>query len=84
MHGHLVIASDLGGLGEIVDDVGLKFPAGDAEALAVCMRRVLEEPDLVKDLRSRALQRARAAFTLEHMVANHIGVFNELAGTSAG
>ncbi len=30
MHGHLVIASDLGGLGEIVDDVGLKFPPGDA------------------------------------------------------
>jgi glycosyltransferase involved in cell wall biosynthesis len=84
MHGHLVIASDLGGLGEIVDDVGLKFPAGDAEALAECMGRVLEEPDLVKDLRSRALQRAREAFTLEHMVANHIGVFNELAGTSAG
>jgi glycogen(starch) synthase len=80
MHGHLVIASDIGGLGEIVDDVGLKFPPGDADALAACMQRVLEDPGLAKDLRRRAQERAQQAFTLERMVANHVNVFNELTG----
>lgn len=83
MHGHLVIASDIGGLGEIVGDVGLKFPPGDAHALAACMRRVIEEPSLAKDLRSRARQRAQEDFTLESMVANHLSVFKELAERAA-
>ena len=83
MHGHLVITSDIGGLGEIVDGLGLKFPPGDAEALAVCMRRVLEDPDLVTSFRRMASQRAQESFTLERMVADHLFVFKELAGSGA-
>jgi glycosyltransferase involved in cell wall biosynthesis len=63
--------------------VGLKFPPGDAHALAACMRRVIEEPSLAKDLRSRARQRAQEDFTLESMVANHLSVFKELAERAA-
>jgi glycosyltransferase involved in cell wall biosynthesis len=77
MHGHLVIASDLGGLGEIVDGVGLKFPPGDAEALAACMWRALAEPNLVSGLRRKAQERARDAYSLERTVANHLCVFKE-------
>ena len=43
--GALVIASDIGGLGEEVSGFGLKFPAGDFHALASCMRRVADEPE---------------------------------------
>jgi len=39
LRGRLVIASDIGGLGEIVDGLGLKFPAGDADAQAICSGR---------------------------------------------
>ncbi len=78
MHGHLVIASDVGGLGEIVDDVGLKFPPGDAEALAACMWSALAEPNLVSGLRRKAQERARDAYSLERTVANHLCVFKEL------
>ncbi len=77
MHGHLVIASDLGGLGEIVDGVGLKFSPGDAEALAACMCRALAEPNLVSGLRRKAQERARDAYSLERTVANHLCVFKE-------
>ena len=45
MQGALVIASDIGGLGEEVSGFGLKFPAGDFHALASCMRRVADEPE---------------------------------------
>jgi glycosyltransferase involved in cell wall biosynthesis len=80
MHGRLAIVSDIGGLGEIVDGVGLKFPPGDAQVLADCMRRAAEEPGFAADVRKRAQQRAQEAFTLERMVENHLGVYKELAG----
>jgi glycogen(starch) synthase len=48
MRGKLVIASDIGGLGEVVDGCGLRFPAGSSEALAHCMRRVLDHPEIVE------------------------------------
>jgi glycosyltransferase involved in cell wall biosynthesis len=83
MQGRLVIASDIGGLGEIVDGLGLKFPPGDANALMMCMRRALEEPDLVKELQDKARRRAAEAFTQERMVTDHLCVFRELAGIDA-
>jgi glycosyltransferase involved in cell wall biosynthesis len=78
MHGQLVIASDIGGLGEIVKGVSLKFPAGDSNALAACMRRVLNEPDMARDLKARAQKRALDAFTQERMIADHLAVYREL------
>ncbi len=48
-----VIASDLGGMAEMVREGvdGLLFPAGDAVALAARLRRLLEEPALLTHLR---------------------------------
>lgn len=47
--GRPVLASDLGGLIELVEhDVdGLRFPAGDSAALAACVTRLVQEPDLL-------------------------------------
>src|ERR1700737_1281917 len=39
MSGYLVIASDIGGLSEVVGDGGMLFPPGDAEALKNLMRK---------------------------------------------
>jgi glycosyltransferase involved in cell wall biosynthesis len=78
MHGQLVIASDIGGLGEIVEGVSLKFPAGDSHALAACMRRVLDEPEVARDLKARAQKRALDAFTQERMIADHLALYKEL------
>jgi glycosyltransferase involved in cell wall biosynthesis len=79
MHGRLVIAADIGGLGEIVDGVSLKFPVGDADALAACMRRALNEPAMASEVRARAQRRALDAFTQQRMVADHMHVYKELA-----
>lgn len=84
MHGRLVIAADIGGLGEIVDSVGLKFPAGDSDALAACMRRALNEPMMVSELRARAKQRAHEAFTQQRMFAEHAALYKELMAMKAG
>ncbi len=79
MHGYLVIASDIGGLGEIVDGVALKFPPGDSDALATCMERALKDPVLARDLRSKGQRRAAESFSQQRMVVDHLSVFKELA-----
>lgn len=79
MRGGLVIASDIGGLGEIVGEGGLKFPAGDAQALAAKLRVVLQEPSMIIPLGKAARARALSLFLRERMVADHARVYRELA-----
>jgi glycosyltransferase involved in cell wall biosynthesis len=83
MQGRLVIASDIGGLGETVDGVGLKFPPGDDRALAECMRRVLEDPGLIRQMGERAKQHALDAFTEERMVAEHVRLYTQILESHA-
>lgn len=78
MRGGVVIASDIGGLGEIVDGAGLKFPAGDVDRLAECMRQVIEDAGLIVDLGSRARARALQLFREEGMVDAHLGIYRGL------
>lgn len=48
-----VIASDLGGMAELIDEGvnGFTFANGNADALAAVLRRCLKQPDLVASLR---------------------------------
>lgn len=79
MGGRLLIASDLGGLGELVDGAGLKFAAGNAEALAECLRRVLEDPNLVRELGAKARARALKLFAQDRMVSDHMRLYFQIA-----
>ena len=65
-----VIASNVGGNGEIVADegVGLLVPAGDAEALAGAMSRLIEDPALAQRLATGGASRVRADFSVEGMI----------------
>lgn len=49
-----VVASDLGGMAEMVRDGidGLRFPAGDAAGLAAVLLRLVREPGLLTELRA--------------------------------
>lgn len=60
--GKLVVASDVGGHRELIQDgrTGILFPAGDAGALAQALERLLAEPQ-----RWQALQRAGRKFVEE-------------------
>ncbi|MGH9687634.1 MAG: glycosyltransferase family 4 protein [Candidatus Acidiferrales bacterium] len=80
MRGRLVIAADIGGLGEIVDGVGLKFRAGDWRDLASAMQRVIDEPSLVVSLGSVARTRADLLFRREFMIKSQIDLFKEIIG----
>jgi glycogen(starch) synthase len=73
--GRLVIASDIGGLGEIVGEAGLKFPAGDAHQLAHQMEKVLQQNAEVGAKGEAAQNRARSLFLVDRMVAEHLAAY---------
>ena len=60
--GAAVVASDGGALPEVVGDAGLVSPAGDADAMAGNIARLLDSPDVAARLGERAAERARAEF----------------------
>lgn len=78
MRGRLVIASDIGGLAEIVGDAGLKFANGDQHALAACMRKVMEDSSLIGALGEKARERARLHFGRERMIEEHAKVYRQI------
>ncbi len=79
MRGRLVIASDIGGLGEIVADAGLKFPAGDAAALADQMKKVIQHNAEVPALGKAAQARAHSLFLADRMASDHASAYQKLS-----
>jgi len=78
MRGRLVIASEIGGLSEIVGNTGLCFPAGNADALAERMKTVLRVPALSDSMGQQARQRALHLFARHRMIEEHAGIYAEL------
>lgn len=84
MRGGVVVASDIGGLSEVVGDAGLKFVPGDAQALASCIRRVIGDPAFAASLRTAARARAVEAFTRERMIRDHVALYCRQAAGFGG
>jgi len=79
MRGKAVIVADIGGLTEVVGDGGLKFPPGDSQALAACIRRVIGDPRMAAALGSAARDRAAQLFKEDSMIRNHLSVYRRVA-----
>jgi glycogen(starch) synthase len=78
MRGRLVIASRIGGLAEVVDDAGLQFPPGNAEALADCMRKVMQAPSIIDSIGVKARGRALQLFPRARMVEEHAIAYRKI------
>ncbi|MGH9775205.1 MAG: glycosyltransferase family 4 protein [Candidatus Acidiferrales bacterium] len=83
MQGRLIIASKIGGLGEMVGDAGLLFEAGNSEELKECLARVMKEPALAAELGRKAQVRARELFEEERTVAEHWSVYRRVTAPPA-
>jgi glycosyltransferase involved in cell wall biosynthesis len=68
--GKPVVASDVGGIPEVVTNGtdGLLVPAGDPAALAAALKRLFLDTALAERLRTAARRRAEGAFGVERMV----------------
>ena len=77
-HGVAVIASQVGGLPEIVKhgETGL-LTTNQPEAIAGALRRLLDDPALARNLASRARSMVEGQFSIGHMVENTQRVYDE-------
>ena len=75
-----VVASDVGGVSEIVHDgeTGLLVPADDPDALARAIRRLLADADLRQRLGEQGRQHVLERFTADHMTRAFERLYEEL------
>lgn len=83
MRAGLVIVSDIGGLGEVVNGAGLKFSPGDVSGLTACLRRVLDAPALVREIGKQARLRALEFFSYKKMIDRNMALYDQLTVTKA-
>jgi glycosyltransferase involved in cell wall biosynthesis len=77
-----VVASDLGGLTELLDDgrCGLLFPAGDVAGLRTCFERALASPPELSAMAQRAQVRAATRHDPERFLDRIEGTYASLIG----
>jgi len=78
MRGGLVIASAIGGLREVVGDAGLTCRPGDAESLAQCILRVLDDLSLIEKYGRPARARASSIFGRDRMLEAHAQIYHRV------
>ena len=82
--GRAVVASDVGGLRELVRDgqTGLLFPSGNSEALAQACLRLLDDPPLAARLARQARAYVETERTWEQVCAVYPSLYAHLVGAS--
>lgn len=73
-----VICTNVSSMPEVVGDAALLFDPEDTDGLQAALRRVVHEPDLRTELRSRGLRRA-AAFSWERAAQETLMVYERLS-----
>jgi starch synthase len=79
--GSAVVASDVGGIPEVVayGETGLLVPAGDETALATAINALIRDPARASELGARGRQRAVAEFSWDRIAAQTADLYAELA-----
>ncbi|MEU0225160.1 glycosyltransferase family 4 protein [Streptomyces sp. NPDC006284] len=73
-----LVASDAGGTPELVGDAAEIVPAGDADAFARAVVRLLDDPRRCEELRDRGVRQAATWPTEDETVAQVLSVYDEL------
>jgi glycosyltransferase involved in cell wall biosynthesis len=73
-----VIASEIGGIGELVEDgvTGFLVPVRDSQAMAERIRRFIDRPDLRQEMGQKGLARIQP-YRLQSQVEQIVGVYRE-------
>ncbi|MEY4517697.1 MAG: hypothetical protein RLZZ499_296 [Cyanobacteriota bacterium] len=78
-----VVASDIGGLGELVKsgEDGLLVPPGDVQALADAIIHLLSNPQLQEKMRTAALERCQQDLNWSNIAAQTVQVYEQAIAT---
>lgn len=81
-----VVASDVGGNPELVEDgvTGLLFPVGDDEALARALLPLIDDATLRRDMGRAGRERVRQRHDWVQTVENYLRVYDDVLGRSPG
>jgi glycosyltransferase involved in cell wall biosynthesis len=84
MRGTAVVASEVGGLADIVlhERTGLRVPPGDVPALADALVRILSDRDLAEALGRAARARARELFSIDGCLTRLEQVYEQLRSST--
>lgn len=77
-HGKPVVAFNVGGIPEVVGDIGLLQAFGDVAALAGSLDSLAESPELAQSLGERGCARAEAHFTANRIVPMYEEVYERV------
>lgn len=82
--GKPVIATAVGGIPELVEEgrTGFLVPRGDSAALADRILRLLNAPELRRELGGNARRAAEAHFDIRRIVARHLALYGIVPGES--
>lgn len=72
-----LIASDVGGLRDVVSGAGLLFPLGDEHALASSIRKLRENPEYYAKVATACLERAKM-FDISVMAEKYLKLYDSL------
>lgn len=77
-----VVATCVGGIPDLVVDgeTGFCVESGDARALADRIKRLAENPDMVRTMGRHARQRLEQEFLMDRVVQEHLTLYERLAG----
>lgn len=80
-----VVASNVGGLPEVVEDgvTGLLVPPGDVKALADSLARLLRDPELRARMGRAGQERVRSEFTVDQIVPKTLAVYESVVREGA-
>lgn len=73
-----VVASDIGGIPEVVGEDGIIVPPGDVKALQEVLDRLIGDPILRRRLGQAGRRRVLEKFTIDKMVEGYATVVNEV------
>ena len=84
MRGTAVVATDAGGLREIVrhQQTGLLIAPEDVEALATNLERLLRDPHLAEQMGQKGREVALSQFTETHFVDKFVDLYHQVIGNS--
>lgn len=78
-----VVGSSSGAIPDVIGEDGLIVPEGDVEALAAALRRLMNAPDLRRELGQRGRARVLARYTQAQVAAQTIAVYRQILGGTA-
>jgi glycosyltransferase involved in cell wall biosynthesis len=73
-----VIGSNSGEIPYVIDDAGLVFPEGNAQELALCVRKLLDNPELYATIAARGRQRVLEHYTQEQIARQTYDTYQEV------